>query len=245
MKNYLKVQYEKLLKIDPPYYQSSNSSSPYMTKIIGKIKKKVTPTESKANNNIIIKELRPNTTKLERPSHANLDLPQINVKPQIVISKSLSRHLKLKNKIKKTIEETKKEPEIRINLLGKQTKTKQQQALNLAPKDKVPEPCKSCGRSDFPERLHTHHENNNKSSPTKKNKPWLSPKSNQKSNSRPRALSLDCSSGVVEPLALTAANAESTASEQLGKNTLVGSQQQNKKQEVKQMQKSVKGSMVR
>ena len=84
--------------------------------------------------------------------------------------------MKLKNKIKKTIEETKKEPEIRIQNLGKQqskptssntngNSTKQatdnKGLNNFLPKDKVPEPCKSCGRSDFPERLHTHNDNNN------------------------------------------------------------------------------------
>ncbi len=65
---------------------SSVTSSPYMTKIIGKIKKKVIPDSvNKAP------EIRPTTTKLERPTNSSLDLPQINVKPQVVISKSLSR----------------------------------------------------------------------------------------------------------------------------------------------------------
>merc|ERR1712045_512316 len=74
------------------------------------------------------------------------------------------------------------------------------------PKEKVPEPCRSCGRSDFPERLHTHlhhhhhhhnHDNNNSTksniSPSKNNKKktsttsqWLSPARN-----RPRSKSLD------------------------------------------------------
>ena len=81
------------------------------------------------------------------------------------------RHMKLKNKIKKTIEDTKKEPEIRLQTVGKQqsnqknnnsTKDSNKGVLNNhLPKDKVPEPCKSCGRSDFPERLHTHINDNN------------------------------------------------------------------------------------
>ena len=79
--------------------------------------------------------------------------------------------MKLKNKIKKTIEDTKKEPEIRLQTVGKQqsnqknnnsTKDSNKGVLNNhLPKDKVPEPCKSCGRSDFPERLHTHINDNN------------------------------------------------------------------------------------
>jgi hypothetical protein len=43
------------------------------------------------------------------------------------------------------------------------SKTKTISSLSL-PKDKVPEPCRSCGRSDFPERLHTHYIDNNNSS---------------------------------------------------------------------------------
>lgn len=71
-------------------FQSQNNS-PYMTKILGKIKKKVIPQQPTETNTKVIPEIRPKTTKLERPSNANLDLPQINVKPQVVISKSLSR----------------------------------------------------------------------------------------------------------------------------------------------------------
>ena len=122
--------------------------------------------------------------------------------------------MKIRNKIKKTIEDTKKEPDLRLNLLGKQTKP-QNKSLSLIPKDKVPEPCKSCGRSDFPERLHTHNDNNNKtpsksekqksSSQPSNHQPWLSPKTNNPrrngTDSRQRALSLDHSA--TEPLALT------------------------------------------
>ena len=81
----------------PKGFQSqsnSNTSSPYMSKIIGKIKKKVIPESSGGSptkSSVRITEVRPQTTKLERPSCINLDLPQINVKPQVVISKSLSR----------------------------------------------------------------------------------------------------------------------------------------------------------
>ena len=70
---------------------NNNNNSPYMSKIIGKIKKKVISKESSDGGNITT-EIRPKTTKLERPTIASLDLPQINVvKPQVVISKSLSR----------------------------------------------------------------------------------------------------------------------------------------------------------
>ena len=75
---------------------NSNTNSPYMTKIIGKIKKKVIPdstTKISNGNNGTSVEIRPKTTKLERPSNVSLDLPQINVKPQVVISKSLSRYV--------------------------------------------------------------------------------------------------------------------------------------------------------
>ena len=182
--------------------QSPNS--PYMSKIIGKImgRRKVSPDKVAKTT-----EERPKTTKLERPTM--VDLPHIHVKPQHVISTRLSKHLK--SRIKKTIEETKREPEIvhHIHLLGKQPSKATAAALSM-PKDKVPEPCRSCGRTDFPERLHTHSNNNNNSSskiplktesPTKKvisnHQPWLSPKTNQK---RQRALSLDTT--VIEPLTL-------------------------------------------
>ena len=67
------------------FQNSSSPSSPYMSKILGKFKKKVIPETAK------ITEVRPKTTKLERPTNSNLDLPHITVKPQIVVSKSLSR----------------------------------------------------------------------------------------------------------------------------------------------------------
>ena len=61
-----------------------SASSPY-TKLLGKFKK-VKPESTK------IMEVRPKTTKLDKPSQ-NVDLPHINtVKPQIVVSKSLSRY---------------------------------------------------------------------------------------------------------------------------------------------------------
>ena len=61
-----------------------SGSSPY-SKILGKFKK-VKPESTK------IVEVRPKTTKLEKPSNTNVDLPHITtVKPQIVVSKSLSR----------------------------------------------------------------------------------------------------------------------------------------------------------
>ena len=154
--------------------------------------------------------------------------------------------MKIRNKIKKTIEDTKKEPDIRqIHLLGKQKGTAVGTAVSKAlilPKDKVPEPCKSCGRSDFPERLHTHNDNNNKT-PSKKvsqpqpsqqpqpqqPQPWLSPKTNNRS-SRQRALSLDTT--VVEPLALT----DQELGNQNSSSRLLGS---------KKLHKHVKGSMAR
>jgi hypothetical protein len=72
---------------------NSNTSSPYMSKILGKIKKKVIPESgSPTKSSLRVTEIRPQTTKLERPSNISLDLPQINVKPQVVISKSLSRY---------------------------------------------------------------------------------------------------------------------------------------------------------
>ena len=122
------------------------------------------------------------------------------------------RHMKIRNKIKKTIEDTKKEPEIRLNLLGKQKNINANTKSILLPKDKVPEPCKSCGRSDFPERLHTHNDNNNKTPSKQKEKqqqqpsnhqPWLSPKTNNPrtgrgTDSRQRALSLDHTSTLTD-----------------------------------------------
>ena len=77
----------------PDSRSSSNNNSPYMSKLIGKIKKKVIPSSS-SNSDAKIIEIRPKTTKLERPTIASLDLPQINVQPQVVISKSLSRYSK-------------------------------------------------------------------------------------------------------------------------------------------------------
>lgn len=75
---------------------NSNTSSPYMSKILGKIKKKVIPESgSPTKSSLRVTEIRPQTTKLERPSNISLDLPQINVKPQVVISKSLSRYFSL------------------------------------------------------------------------------------------------------------------------------------------------------
>ena len=123
--------------------------------------------------------------------------------------------MKIRNKIKKTIEDTKKEPEIRLNLLGKQKTINANTKSILLPKDKVPEPCKSCGRSDFPERLHTHYNDNNNKTPSKQqsekqkekqqpsdHQPWLSPKTNNPrsrgTDSRQRALSLDHSSTLTD-----------------------------------------------
>lgn len=123
--------------------------------------------------------------------------------------------MKIRNKIKKTIEDTKKEPEIRLNLLGKQKTINATTKSILLPKDKVPEPCKSCGRSDFPERLHTHYNDNNNKTPSKQqsekqkekqqpsdHQPWLSPKTNNPrsrgTDSRQRALSLDHSSTLTD-----------------------------------------------
>ena len=79
-------------------------------------------------------------------------MPHIHVKPQHVISNRLAKHLKLKNRVKKTLHETQKlEPSIgQIHLLGKQ-KTNSKAKIGI-PKDKIPEPCRSCGRSDLPER---------------------------------------------------------------------------------------------
>ena len=110
------------------------------------------PELTKTNKN----DDRPKTTKLDGPSDITLDLPHIHVKPQHVISNRLSRHLKLKNRVKKTLHETQKplEPSIgQIHLLGKQkTNSSTSKAKIGIPKDKIPEPCRSCGRSDFPER---------------------------------------------------------------------------------------------
>ena len=110
------------------------------------------PELTKTNKN---NDERPKTTKLDGPSDITLDLPHIHVKPQHVISNRLSRHLKLKNRVKKTLHETQKlEPSIgQIQLLGKQkTNSSTSKAKIGIPKDKIPEPCRSCGRSDFPER---------------------------------------------------------------------------------------------
>ena len=75
------------------------------------------------------------------------------MKPQHVISNRLSRHLKLKNRVKKTLHETQKlEPSIgQIHLLGKQKNNNSKDKIGI-PKEKIPEPCRSCGRSDLPER---------------------------------------------------------------------------------------------
>ncbi len=149
--------------------------------------------------------VRPTTTKLRRPT-PSLDLPHIHVKsqdlnkPQHVISSRLSRQFKIKGRSKKanSSDETTSLHRDQVRSQGGVGGGGKAKAV-AAPKDKVPEPCKSCGRSDFPERLHTHANEktnkNNQSSPTK-SKPWVSPTRHQ----RPRALSLDTT--VIEPLAL-------------------------------------------
>jgi hypothetical protein len=89
---------------------------------------------------------RPRTKKLDRPINAPTDLPSIST---LVRSDS-------------------------IRIPPGQEKKNSWPPMSSKTTEKVPEPCRSCGRSDVPERLHTHRGHNhgsnksNSKSPTKK-----------------------------------------------------------------------------
>lgn len=158
-------------------------NSPYLTNLAGKVCKRKAPTDNLPAKfkepETQLEKIRPMTTRLERPSNASLDLPHIHVKPhtfrqnaqppQHVISSRLTRQLRLRGgKTRRNSSTSLTGFALSNNSNSESPAAKPVEPITVSqryplrkkpvtlPKDKVPEACRSCGRSDFPERLHTH-----------------------------------------------------------------------------------------
>jgi hypothetical protein len=172
---------------------SSSGASPYL--VSSKVKKRF-PNDNSS------RDIRPITSKLDRPSNASLDLPNIHVptqqmtrhqfhhhhthhnqqqqqqqQPQTphLITNKLSRQMKLRGRMRRSSSITSLNESMTKNnnnnnddegLLKKvisrpatttsRTLQTGKSRVELSKPEKVPEPCRSCGRNDLPERFHTH-----------------------------------------------------------------------------------------
>ena len=190
---------EIVARLDVKSDTSSPGTSPYL--VSSKVKKRF-PVD---NTN---REIRPITTKLEKPTTSGLDLPHIHVAPQQLqrqqqqqqhqhhhhhhqhqqphlISSKLSRQLKLRGRVRRSSSISSlhdnhnklnsnstntnnnnnindDEDDLLKKVISRPATTTTSRTVppkarvELSKPEKVPEPCRSCGRSDLPERFHTH-----------------------------------------------------------------------------------------